>query len=157
MSGAFAVAAPGLSRAGLAVVPLGGAKGQTPLVHSWTKWKHPPGPASIEKLSAKHPGANIGIACGLSGVVVVDIDDLSHALAMIERFGDTPLKVQTPRGDGIHLWYRSSGEGCQNLRDSEGLPVDLKGIGGLVVVPPSTRPSGEFAGRSYTIISGSWD
>jgi hypothetical protein len=75
---------------------------------------------------------------------------------MVERFGDTPLRTHTPSG-GVHLWYRCSGEGCANLRRSEGFEVDIKGIGGQVVVPPSVRFTGAYAGRSYGFLAGSWD
>src|SRR5215203_6771818 len=74
---------------------------------------------------------------------------------MLERFGETPLQTRTPSG-GAHLWYRSSGEGCSNLHN-EDLAVDIKGIGGQVVVPPSIRPSGVHAGRAYEFLAGSWD
>ena len=35
------------------------------------------------------------------------------------------------------------------------MATDIKGIGGLVVLPPSTRPSGEHAGKGYHFIKGS--
>jgi hypothetical protein len=153
--GAFAAAALSLAAAGLGVMPLGGADGKVPLV-KWRRWKRRPGPAFIRSLIKRHTDANIGVICGLSCVTVVDIDDLDLLPQMIERFGDTPLRTHTPSG-GVHLWYRSSGEGCRNLRTSEGLAVDIKGIGGQVVVPPSVRFTGEHAGRSYGFLTGSWD
>jgi hypothetical protein len=119
-------------------------------------WKHRPGPEFIKKLTERYPYANVGVICGLSGVTVVDIDDLDLLPQIIERFGDTPLRTYTPSG-GVHLWYRSSGEGCPDLRKSEGLAVDIKGIGGQVVVPPSVRFNGEFEGRVYGFLAGSWD
>src|SRR5437588_8913304 len=100
-------------------------------------------------------GANIGIGCDLSNVFIVDNDDPTVVHAMIERFGDTPLKTSTPSG-GVHLWYRGAGEGCSNLR-REGLEVDLKGVGGFVVIPPSIRPTGPYAGYAYDFLQGSWD
>jgi hypothetical protein len=152
---AFAAAAVNLTGAGLAVLPLGGDDGKVPLVRGWSRWHRRPGRAFIEHLIERHPGANIGISCGPSHVFLVDNDDPKVVRPMVERFGDTPLKTGTPSG-GVHLWYRGSGERCGNLR-SEGLPVDLKGMGGLVVVPPSVRPSGPYAGRAYEFIEGSWD
>lgn len=150
---AFLEAAMTLARVGLAVLPLGDDDGKKPLV-KWRGWKNRPGQAFLEKLSNKFPDANIGVICGLSGVTVVDIDDASLLSPMIERFGETPLKIGTPSG-GVHLWYRSSGEACSALR-SEGLAVDLKGFGGQVAVPPSIRMSGPYAGQKYEFIAGSW-
>src|SRR2546425_678030 len=111
---AFTAAAPSLAAAGLTVLPLGGDDGKVPLI-KWANWKRHPGLAFIRALIKEHPDANIGVVCGLSGVTVVDIDDLDLMPLMIERFGDTPLRTNTPSG-GVHLWYRNSGEGCQNLR-----------------------------------------
>jgi bifunctional DNA primase/polymerase-like protein len=153
--GAFSATALRLAAAGLAVLPLGGDDGKVPLV-KWAHWKSRPGAEFIRTLIATHPSANIGIICGLSGVTVVDIDDLDLVQPMIERFGDTPLRTQTPSG-GRHHWYRSAGEECRNLRKSEGLAIDIKGYGGQVVVPPSVRFNGQFAGRCYALIAGSWE
>lgn len=156
-TGPFAVAALALSRRGLAVVPLGGEDGRHPLVHGWSVWKKPPGATFIIKMVAQHPDANIGISCGPSHVTVIDIDNPLLLDLMIERFGDTPLKTHTPRG-GIHLWYRSSGEGCLHQLREEGFAVDIKGISGLIVAPPSIRWDGEYAGRPYEFMpSSSWN
>jgi hypothetical protein len=90
----------------------------------------------------------------MSRVTIVDCDDQGVVEPMLELCGDTPLRVRTPSG-GQHLWYRSSGERNENLR-SCGLPVDIRGDGGFVVVPPSVRPSGVLEGRGYELFEGSW-
>jgi len=110
----------------------------------------------LEDLEARYPTANIGVYTGPSNVLVVDIDDPTLLRTMLERFGDTPLITRTP-GGGAHLWYRSSGERSRNLRQTEGLPVDIKAEGGFVVVPPSVRPSGAHQGKAYEFAAGSWD
>ena len=152
--GPFAGAAETLWRAGLAPIPVGGEDGKKPLVTSFTKWKRRPGPNIIRKWIVKYPDANVGIATGpSSGVSLVDIDSTVPTVwqQMVERFGDTPLKTQTPRG-GRHLWYRYNGERCADL--SRRIPVQVKAAGGFVVVPPSVRPSGLHAGCSYEFIEG---
>ena len=152
--GPFGLAAMELHGFRLALIPVGGDDGKVPLV-KWATWKRLPGRAFLEKLAQRHSSDNIGVLTGLSGVTVVDIDDPSLTSNVLERFGDTPLKTMTPSG-GTHLWYRSAGEQCADLRH-EGWAVDVKGIGGFVVVPPSIRPSGVHAGKSYRFIAGSWD
>src|SRR5689334_19390554 len=154
-AGPFGQAALELHGFGLAVIPVGGDDGKVPLVR-WASWTRRLGSDVITKLAAPHRfgRANIGILTGLSGVTVVDCDDLDAVPAMIERCGDTPLKTRTPSG-GVHLWYRSAGERCADLRP-EGWAVDVKGIGGFVVVPPSVRPSGAHAGKAYEFIEGTW-
>ena len=110
----------------------------------------------LEDLAARYPSANVGIYTGPSKVLVVDIDNPALLRMMLERFGDTPLITRTP-GGGAHLWYRSSGERSRNLRQTEGLPVDIKAEGGFVVVPPSVRPTGAHEGKTYEFAAGSWD
>lgn len=149
----FATAALNLWARGLAAIPLGGDDGKVPLVR-WQTWKHRPGKEFLERLIADHPTANVGILTGLSRVTVVDIDDASLVDDMVRRFGDTPLKTATPSG-GVHLWYSANGERSRIRLD--GLKVDIKAQGGMVVVPPSVRPSGPHAGKPYSFLSGSWD
>jgi hypothetical protein len=143
-SGPFSEAGHDLCSRGLAVVPVGGAYGKVPLV-TWARWQRRPGRAFLDKLIAKHPNANIGVLCGLSRLTIVDIDDPALVEPITLRCGRTPLATTTPSG-GSHLWYRSNGERCANLR-GERLEVDIKGIGGFVAVPPST---------GYAFHSGSW-
>ena len=101
-------------------------------------WKELPGPDFIKKEMAKNPTANVGILTGLSRLTVVDIDEPYLLDEMLERFEDTPLIIETPRG-GFHLYYRSTGE--RNRQRLDGLKVDIRGIGGMVVVPYGNRAS----------------
>ncbi len=149
----FAKGAPDLQSLGLAVLPVGGDDGKTPLV-KWQKWSRQPSIEFINKLCYRHPEANVGVICHLSGVTVVDIDDPAQLEPMLERFGDTPLITGTPSG-GYHLWYLHAGERCCNLRD-EGFDVDIKGTAGFVVVPPSAARQGPHAGKPYVFECGSW-
>ena len=146
----FASAALELAEAGLAVIPCGSDDGKTPSI-KWRNMRYHPGAALIGKLAKQHGHANVGILTGkLSGVLIVDIDDAEIVDPMLERFGRTPILMRTPSG-GVHLWYRWNGEKSGGLRN-QGLAVDIKGAGGIVVVPPSVRPS---TGRPYTWLKGS--
>jgi hypothetical protein len=140
---------------GLCPIPVGGDNDKTPLVAKFTSWSHRLSAQTLTAWAAKYPDANIGIACGLSGVTIIDIDDPEIIDDMIKRFGETPLITSTPSG-GAHLWYRSSGERNANLR-FHGLEADVRGVGGIAVVPPSTRRSGEHAGESYAFHKGGWE
>jgi len=119
------------------------------------KWRRRAPLAWIKKMIERWPAENVGILTRLSGVTVVDVDDPALVDTMIARFGDTLLKIRTPSG-GTHLWYSRSDDTDHNLRKSEGLAVDLRS-NGVIVVPPSIRPDGEYAGRRYEFIEGSWD
>jgi hypothetical protein len=154
-SGPFRNAALELLARGLAVLPCGGEDGKVPLT-KWGGWKKLPARVFVQKMTQRHPCANVGIVTGqLSNVTVVDCDDRAAVATMIRRCGDTPLKTRTPSG-GMHLWYRHAGEGCTNLRD-EGLNVDVRGAGGIIIVPPSFRQGGPHAGCAYQFIEGSWE
>jgi len=154
--GPFATAALQLHAHGLAPIPCSANDdGKVPGVR-WKGWKAAPGPDALRQLVLRFTEENIGIATGLSRLSVVDIDDARLVGDMIRRFGSTPLSVETPSG-GIHLYYQAAGERCMNLRKPEGLPVDIKALGGFVVVPPSVRPTGPHAGKLYHFLSGTWD
>lgn len=153
--GAFGLVAIGLTARGLIVFPVGkGADGKEPYVNGWAKRR---AMKTIEAWSDRFASCGIGIATGPgSRLTVVDIDDAGLVDQMLARFGDTPVKVRTPRG-GMHLYYRHNGEGCSTLRETEALAVEIKGAGGYIVAPPTVRLTGPHAGKAYTFISGGWD
>lgn len=155
MSGPFAEAALELRSFGLAPIPCGDDDGKVPGLRT-KAWKHAPGADTLRRMTQRFPSANVGILTGLSGVTVADGDCGISLDEMLHHFGDTPLITKTP-SDGVHLYYRSSGEQCANLRRPMQIPVDIKGIGGFVVVPPSVRPSGDHAGKAYKFVTGGWD
>jgi bifunctional DNA primase/polymerase-like protein/primase-like protein len=124
-------------------------------VRGYGKWRKRPPRSWVAKMVEAWPTANVGILSRLSNVTVVDVDDAALIDAMIVRFGETPLKTRTPSG-GAHLWYRRSDNADHNLRQAEKLSVDLRS-NGVIVVPPSIRPTGEHAGRKYEFVAGSWN
>ena len=150
--GPFASAALALAHMGLAVLPVGGEDGKEPLIR-WSHWKRPLCDDSVRRLINRFGHCNAGIVCHLSGISVVDIDGGPKlATEIVRRCGDTPLKIASPKG--LHLYYRHCGE--KSLVRLDGLSVDVKAVGGYVVVPPSVRLSGPHAGTRYRILTGSW-
>lgn len=149
MSGAFGSAALELHAKGLKVIPAGADK--APLVSGWNRWRGQ-SRSTVERLAKRYAAANVAVLTGgLSGTTVIDCDDENTLADAEHRFGRSPLVTRSPRGGG-HIWMRSSGEGCANLR-RYGLNIDIKGAGGYVIAPPSKR-----AGvGDCRIIRGSWD
>lgn len=160
--GAYAQAARELSARDMIVIPVSleidndGRKTKTPL----TKWlERPlsvkPDARGLPKMIDRFGDAGIGLLTKPSRLTIVDIDDPRIVGDMVYRFGKTPMVTGSPSG-GVHLWYQSSGEGCRNLRASDGVAVDVKGAGngkgGLIVVPPSVRPDG----KAYAFLEGDW-
>jgi hypothetical protein len=132
---------------------VGGPDGKTPLLKRYTK-----GLVSIANASSfarRFGSANIALLTGLSGVTVVDVDEPGLASQMERRFGDTPLAVKSGGRGGTHLYYGSiEGVNPTDLRDSEGIPVEVKAAKTIVVVPPSVHPE---TGRRYEFIEGAFD
>jgi hypothetical protein len=147
-AGVFATWGEALRKCGLAVVPI--LRGEKEPIVTYGSWKRRPGSAIVAKWAARFPHADIALICDLSGLVVVDVDDVALIPDMLRRYGDTPLIVGTARG--AHLYYRAvGGEACGSLRSS-GLDVDIKAGRAIVVAPPSLASNGE----PYRLIRGSW-
>jgi len=149
----YADAARDLYRRGLFPIPCEGDDGKKPCgVQCWQRMKRPP-EALIKRLVKEHAAANVGVVMGASSrCTVVDVDDSDQVDEIRGRCGETRLVTRTPSG-GVHLWYRHDGEHCRNLR-RVGLNADVKGQGGMIVVPPSFNRSN---GRPYEFETGSWD
>lgn len=108
---------------------------------------------------------NIGIACGSSGLVVIDLD-VPHGrphqhetasgadtlAALCERHGLPPpvptYAVDTPSG-GRHLYYAAQGERVRNSAGRLGPLIDIRASGGYVVGAGS-----RIDGRPYSVADG---
>lgn len=87
---------------------------------------------------------NFGIDCGKSGILTFDADtykntcgDIGDLLSMADRQTVTSLTG----GGGEHLIYASQGKPYGN--STRGLPpgIDIRGVGGYIVAPPSLHKS----------------
>ncbi|MEE6260191.1 bifunctional DNA primase/polymerase [Plantactinospora sonchi] len=116
-------------------------------------------PDRIERCWSAGP-YGIGIACGPSGLLVVDLDvskvpsgpDGADTFGTVaDQHGDPHVwqtyTVRTGRG-GLHLYYRhpASGPELRNTAGTLGPAVDTRAHGGYVVAGGST-----VAGRPYTV------
>lgn len=108
-------------------------------------------PETIRRWWTRWPNANIGIACGPSRLLVVDLDGPEALTAwadLAQRLG-IPYDTLTAHtgGGGIHLIYRvPDGLRLGNSAGRLGPHIDTRGEGGYIVAPPSVHPSG----RPYT-------
>lgn len=113
----------------------------------WAEFQRaaPPAPV-VEGWWRRWPGSNIGVVTGgVSGVVVLDVDPRNGgdaSLAEMERcFGALPRTPEVRTGGGgRHLWFRAPEQAVPSRVVLPGL--DVKGEGGVVIVPPSVHPSG---------------
>lgn len=129
---------------GLAVFPVQ-ARGKAPLTPHGCK-----DAATVRKQIEvwwdRWPEANIGIATG-SGLMVVDVD--SHEAdgkASMKEWeavnGKLPMTwISRTGGGGLHVFFQTD----EAVRNRAGvLPgVDIRGVGGLIVAPPSIHESGK--------------
>ena len=135
----FGAHALALRQYGLAVIPVAGDGSKAPLIRGFNKWRVVPSEDTVRLLADRHPDANIAILTGLSGVVVIDVDDAGQIDEAIQRFGATPLQVRTHRGG--HLYYRFGGW-TRSHNVVVGLNAQIKAGSGYVLVPPSMHRSG---------------
>jgi len=97
--------------------------------------------AQIREWWGRWPHANIGINCGKSGLLVLDIDSYKDIYQGHDLEIDEQTVTSLSGGGGTHLFYKQSGN-LGNRR--KGLPdgIDVRGEGGYVVVAPSLHKSG---------------
>lgn len=113
-------------------------------------------PQTIAEWWARWPAASVAVACGPSGLVVVDLDGptgmQSWAALVAEHSDVETCSVSTGRdGGGAHLWFRADeGAPVPNSAGRLGPGVDVRGAGGMVLAPPSRHRTG----RRYQWTSG---
>lgn len=119
--------------------------------------KHPRTPHGVTDASSaerqirewwrRWPDANIAIATG-AGLAVLDIDprnggdDTLAAYVAIDDDGQEPVTAEVATGgNGRHLYFRAPARlACRVV----GAGLDLKGVGGYVVAPPSRHATGRY-------------
>jgi hypothetical protein len=116
-------------------------------------------PDAIRRWWSDIPSANVAVATGApSGAWVLDVDlhgiDGEAALAGLEhRHGDLPSTwvSATPSG-GRHIWFALPPGRRTGCRVGIAPGLDVRGHGGYVVAPPSTRHDG----RAYRWLCAPW-
>jgi hypothetical protein len=121
-------------------------------------------PAQIERWWTARP-YNIGIDCGKSGLVVIDLDVPGHGapapggqptgrdeLARLAReHGETiptTFAVATPSDGGMHLYYTATSTVIRNSASKLAPLVDIRATAGYVIAPDS-----RIGDTPYTIAS----
>ena len=94
--------------------------------------------SQIKEWWEKHPEAGIGISCGHSELIVVDIDTHKGNRNGFDTFmslnvsDDGALHSSTPSG-GMHIVFKGLTNSYANVKDS----IDLRSQGSYIVAPPS--------------------
>jgi hypothetical protein len=108
-------------------------------------------PATVRAWWDRWPDANIGIATGAAGLVVVDCDVKNGAPGLESwrdlrgelGFSDATPTVETPSG-GLHIYYLANGRNISCSASKLAPGVDIRAQGGYVVAPPSRTPLGTY-------------
>jgi putative DNA primase/helicase len=102
---------------------------------------------TIRRWWAQWPDSNVGIACGPSGLVVIDIDPRhggDESLRNLEdQFGRLPATVEAITGGGGRHILFTSPPGLQVRCQTLAPGIDVKAAGGYVVAAPSLHASGQ--------------
>jgi Bifunctional DNA primase/polymerase, N-terminal/Primase C terminal 1 (PriCT-1) len=103
-------------------------------------------PDIIQAWWQQQPDNNLAIATGsASGVFDLDIDglDAEAALRRLEaEHGALPATVEAITARGRHVYFRWPQEPVRNSAGKIGTHIDVRGVGGYVIAPPSIHPSG---------------
>ncbi|MGI9570420.1 MAG: bifunctional DNA primase/polymerase [Desulfobulbia bacterium] len=131
---------------GWSVIPAA-KRGKRPIVR-WRAYQDGlPTKEQVRKWFRRWPKANLSVVTGaVSGIVVLDVDPNhggKESLEILEeRHGTLPKTVESlTGGDGRHLYFSYPGHEVRN-RAGMAPGLDLRGDGGVIIVPPSIHPSG---------------
>jgi len=109
----------------------------------------------VEAWWEAEPEANIGLSCGPSGLVAVDLDvphDLDALTALFQEYGLRPTYWSMTPSGGSHLIYRvpPGRRAGPNSAGKLAPRVDVRGAGGYIVLPPSIGSTGLYRWRHYS-------
>lgn len=101
----------------------------------------------VDEWWARWPHANIGLHCGGSGLLALDLDEYKDGFAgaaFLTRADEETVTNLTGSG-GTHLLYTVPA-GVKYTNATGNLPpgIDVRGQGGYIVVPPSVHPNGKL-------------
>jgi Bifunctional DNA primase/polymerase, N-terminal len=117
----------------------------------WKRWQTIRPDAELWQAWAERwPRCNLAVITGrLSGIVILDVDPRHGGTATLTRLerehGELPTTavVLTPSG-GRHVYFTHPGGRVANVQNSTTAPgLDLRGDGGLALLPPSRRADGQ--------------
>jgi len=146
--------------------PAGAKKSHKAAEHSnGVRWGSTCDPDEIRADFTKWPDANVGIATGAdSGFFVIDcdtpaghdVDGIASLRALEAEHGALPetLTAESPTGS-LHFYFAWPANAHIGNSTSKIAPgVDVRGEGGMVIVPPSLRPGvGPYRWRNHAPIA----
>jgi hypothetical protein len=136
------------STLGIAIIPLA-PRSKSPLVRWRDYQSRLPTDTELQRWFYPNNSRNVAAVCGWKGLTVLDFDDPRQYGAWIawsaitggvaRRVASATYRVRTARGMHVYLLV---GDTPRCGKVDEPISVDIKGIGGYVLIPPSVHPSG---------------
>jgi hypothetical protein len=135
--------------------PRGVKKSELSKKWSGTNWGATTDPDRLKQYWGRWPDSNIGVVTGAaSGIFVIEIDtkaggheaDGEKALRELEaKYGPLPatLTAISPSGSK-HYYFKHPGYKISNSVSKLGPGIDVRGDGGMVIVPPSRTKTGQY-------------
>lgn len=132
---------------GWSVVPAA-ERGKRPIVRWQTFEERYPTESQVRRWFERWPSANLSVVTGaISGIVVLDVDPRHGGEESLKRLvlshAELPETVEAVTGGGgRHIYFKHPGF---EVRNRVGLlpGLDLRGDGGVIIVPPLIHPSGK--------------
>jgi hypothetical protein len=124
---------------------------KTALIRGWNGRAAARDPERAAAYFTEFPDAQLGLACGPSNLVVIDVDPRNGGDASfrrlcaeigLEQFESCPV-VSTP--GGRHIYFRAPTPRLRSASHALGPGVDIIGDRGGVLAPPSRRGEGDYA------------
>lgn len=105
--------------------------------------------ADIAAWEQAYPTAGLLIDCGKSDLVVVDCDGAEGIANWLALDPSEPMWVVATAGGGEHWYYRADpAHVIGNDQSGKVAPhIDIRGLGGFVIAPPTSDGRGSWAGR----------
>lgn len=116
--------------------------GKAPIPKGWERAIYTPD--EIDSWATKDYMQNLGLRTGDNGLIVLDFDGMAGYEAFIVAMPDLAesYTVKTGSGKGMHVYLivAKDTRARAGLKLPGGTTMEIKGVGGQVVIPPSIHP-----------------
>jgi P4 family phage/plasmid primase-like protien len=136
---------------GWSIIPIN--KDKTPAISSWTKYQTQlPTRSEVIQWWTQNPNANIAVICGISNLIVVDID-YGHGSETnqpdIKGLELPPTLVSKTGSGGFHYIYKKR-PGLMGKKTGYRNLVDIQSENAYIILPPSVHT----CGKAYEWVMG---
>ncbi|MDD5054724.1 MAG: bifunctional DNA primase/polymerase [Candidatus Peribacteraceae bacterium] len=100
-----------------------------PTTEEVTRWFNDPGAVGMALITGRQ-----------SGTVVLDVE--KEGLDELQRLEIPQTVVAVSGGGGRHIYFKHPGFEVSNMTKMDGVPMDIRGDGGYIILPPSLHASG---------------